>query len=536
MRRERGLLPALLAAALLFSGCKPKPAAPPPAAAPEAAAASAPTVQEPVVAGRFYPADPTQLRRDLRGYLDRAMAPELSGRPVGFMVPHAGVVYSGPVAGYAYKAIAAHPVKRYVIMGPSHRVGFDGVFVLDKDSYRTPLGVVRIDREGVAKLKAGRPFIGSDERLYGSEHSVEVQLPFLQEAGGPDFSVVVLVLGRMSAEKARELARALNQTFPGDDTVFIASSDMSHGNYPPFKSSEQIRPVDLNTLKLIEAGNLEALELGINNDSTPLCGGLPVITLLNLYRLRGGGGEIRTLRYGDSGDSTGDHSQVVGYGAVALMLPRTVPAPTAAPAAAPTPSPASGGGFTLSEDEKKELLKMARAFAEAAVKGGPVPELSPSTDHLRAPGAAFVTLKRRGELAGCIGSIIATEPLFQCVQRRAIDAAIHDARFFGDPIRPEELGEVEVEISVLTPPERVSSPDEIKVGRDGVLLTLGDYRGVFLPQVPGEQGWSHDEYLSHLCGKAGVPDPNCWRRPEAVLERFQAIVFSEKEMGLPGGR
>jgi len=514
-------LAALILAAALLMGCSKKGQEPAtgPAGSPTATAAPAATgtVQEPQVAGQFYPADPTALATAIRGFIRSAQPPELSGRVFGLIVPHAGIEYSGPVAGYAYKLLERRPPKRVVIIGAAHRNGYPGIFVVDSDSYRTPLGLVKIDRAGVARLRAALPLLTTDQGVYGHEHSAEVQLPFLQESVGSDFQAVVLMMGQPGPEAPAALAAALDAAFPGDDTVFIASTDMSHGNYPPFKNSEQIRPVDIDTLRLIEGMKIDELRAGLVTEKNALCGGEAVLTLLELFRRRGGG-EVHALHYADSGDATGDHSQVVGYGAVALMQPEK---PAAAPAA-PT--------FSLSEAEKQELLKMARAFAEAAVRRQEPPKMEPTTDNLREPGAAFVTLTRKGELAGCIGSIIATEPLYLCVQRRAVDAATNDSRFFSDPITPEQLGDVKVEISVLTPPTP-TTPAEVQVGRDGVLLTLGEYRGVFLPQVPVEQGWNREEYLSHLCGKAGNPDPGCWRSPEARLERFQAIVFAE-----PGAR
>jgi AmmeMemoRadiSam system protein A len=174
---------------------------------------------------------------------------------------------------------------------------------------------------------------------------------------------------------------------------------------------------------------------------------------------------------------------------------------------------------------------MARIFAGAAVKGERLAPMETASENLKRVGAAFVTLKNRGRLRGCIGTIFAQEPLYLCVQRRAVDAAINDSRFFMDRITPAELAQIEIEISVLTPPVP-ARPEEIVVGRDGVLLSVGPYHGVFLPQVPVEQGWDRETYLNNLCHKAGSRDPNCWRKPEARLERFEAIVFSEHELGL----
>jgi len=483
--------------------------------------------QEPVVAGRFYPADPTELKTMIQGFLSRAQGSALAGRPLGFMVPHAGYEYSGPVAAYVYKTIRDLGARRFVIMGPSHGVSFQGVYALDKDFYHTPLGDARIDRESVKKLLGARAWISSNPALYGSEHSVEAQIPFLQEAAGPDISIVPLVIGSITEAQAADLAQVLDDTFAGSDVIFIASTDMSHGNYPPYKSSDDIKPVDLKTLFFIKAMDSNAIAKGIRDDSTPLCGGMPVLTLMNLAR-RHHVSEAQVLKYADSGDATGDHRAVVGYGAVAFVLPAGEQ-PSAAPV---EPAAAEGGSFRLTEAEKIELLKMARAYAEAAVKKGSFPSMEPGTENLKRIGAAFVTLKNAGQLRGCIGSIIPDEPLYRCVQRRAVDAAVHDSRFVFNPITPQELASLEIEISVLTPLERVKSFEDVVVGRDGVLLTLGPYRGVFLPQVPTEQGWDRETYLSELCHKAGIGDPDCFRNPQAVLERFEAIVFSEHEFGL----
>jgi len=414
-------------------------------------------------------------------------------------------------------------------MGPSHGVRFQGVYVMDKDAYRTPLGEARIDREAAKRLIAARPWINSDPRLYGREHSVEVQVPFLQEVVGEELSVVVIVIGQVTDQLCAELARVLDKTFSGEEVIFLASTDMSHGNYPPYKGTDQTKPVDLKTLELIAAMDIEAVAKGIKDQGTPLCGGRAVLTLMNLFKLRNGR-EVKLLHYADSGDASGDHSRVVGYGAAAFILP---PGEKGRKASGPGKEKlARKTGFHLTEEEKRELLTMARTCVEAAVRKERIPGLDTESETLKQIGAAFVTLNSRGSLRGCIGSIIATEPLYLCVQRRAVDAALHDARFAFNRIKPEELDKVEIEISVLTPLTRTSAPEEIVVGRDGVLLTFGNNRGVFLPQVPVTAGWDREMYLSRLCGKAGVRDPNCWRHPRAVLEKFQAIVFSEKETGL----
>ncbi len=477
-------------------------------------------VQSPVVAGRFYPADKSRLSGMIESFVQKAQLKELPGRPLGFMVPHAGYPYSGPVAAHAYKAIKRTKAKKFVIMGPSHGVRFDGVYVMEKDAYKTPLGEVALMRDKARKLADSRQWIKSSDRLYGREHSVEVQIPFLQKVAGSNLSVLVMVMGQTDYKKAYELAEILNKTFEGEDVIYLASTDMSHGNIPPYQSSKEIEPVDRHTLELIKSRDIKALEEGIRERSTPLCGGLPVLALMKLFELADGK-DVRVLDYADSGDATGDHSRVVGYGAVAFMLPEDSEKGAKSD---------SRIDFTLTERDKKKLLKIARKTVEAAVKGEDIPNFEADSKNLKQKGAAFVTLKTNGRLRGCIGSIISTEPLYKCVRRRATDAALRDSRFASNRLRPEELSNLDVEVSVLTPPKPVDSPQEVKVGRDGVILNVGRHRGVFLPQVPVEQGWDRQAYLSNLCRKAGIGDKDCYKHPNARLETFQAIVFSEHEL------
>lgn len=183
---------------------------------------------------------------------------------------------------------------------------------------------------------------------------------------------------------------------------------------------------------------------------------------------------------------------------------------------------AKTGDYTMTDAEKKECLKIARDTVETYVRTGKKPEFKPSAK-LQEKGAVFVTLKKHGELRGCIGDIVAHQPLFESIVGNAINAAIHDPRF--EPVQPKELPDIDIEISVLTPMQPVSDVKEVVIGRDGLMLTKGWNRGVFLPQVPVEWKWDLNQYLDNLCGKAGLR-PGCWK--DAKLEKFQAIVFGEK--------
>ncbi len=182
--------------------------------------------------------------------------------------------------------------------------------------------------------------------------------------------------------------------------------------------------------------------------------------------------------------------------------------------------------FSLSGREKQILLDIARKTLDQWVKDRTIPDFDVPKGVLRQNGAAFVTLRKNGKLRGCIGHIIAREPLYKCVKDMAVSASTHDRRF--PPVKPEELDDIMVEVSVLTPPKRVDNISAIQMGRHGVIMEKGRHRGVYLPQVAGETGWDKREFLSNLCAnKAGLP-PGCYQNPSVNLYTFRAIVFEEK--------
>ena len=224
------------------------------------------------------------------------------------------------------------------------------------------------------------------------------------------------------------------------------------------------------------------------------------------------------LKYLNSGDTSGDHSRVVGYGSVALLAP--------AGQQTTANAPRTGDEDPLSPDDKKMLLHIARDTVTTFVKTGKKPDFQVASPALKANGAAFVTLRKgpTHELRGCIGQIIAMMPLWECVREMAVAAASQDPRF--SPVRPTELGDINIEISVLTPPVRVRDVAEIQVGVHGLIMSRGFYRGLLLPQVPTELGWDRDTFLDQTCVKAGM-QPGCWRDRATTIERFTAIVFSE---------
>ncbi len=462
------------------------------------------TVQETVVAGAFYPDDPVTLKADVRKFIGYAQKKEIKGHLMGLVAPHAGYRYSGPVAGWAYKQLEGRTYTTVVVLAPSHRAPVYGAAVSTRDVYATPLGNIPIDTTLTKKFAKEYGVIADDQTPYQMEHALEVQLPFLQTLLG-NFKLVPLIVGAHDKGVLDRIADALNKELPGDDVLFIASSDLSH-----YKSYDDAARADTQTLAFITKGDPEAFWAAENAEKVLACGAAPIYVLMKLAQMRGGG-DINLLQYLNSGDTAGDKSNVVGYGALAVLTRedgRQVKDEKA--------------GFTLSEKQKGTLLKLARDTVVAHVTGKKLPSIDTNDPVLKENGAAFVTLKKNGELRGCIGHIVAREPLIKTVRAMAVAASSEDPRF--PPVRPDELKDITIEVSVLTPPEPLTNPLEVRVGTDGLLIQRDYNRGVLLPQVPTEQGWNKDEYLRGICQKAGM-EPTCWK--SATLQKFQAIVFGE---------
>jgi MEMO1 family protein len=485
------------------------------------------------VAGSFYPSDAKSLRAMIDEFLGKAQKEKkIDGDILGVIVPHAGYPYSGPVAAFAFQALRGRDYKRVVVLGPAHHRWYPVPALLDAAAYRTPLGDVPIDREAVRDL-AATGAARLDEEKFTREHALEVELPFLQVVV-PGFKLVPLMISQADPQTMKKLAAALKKTFPGNDTLFVASSDMSHDF-----SYDVAVAMDKNALRYVSALDTAGLfkayqafrganmKVKLLTDGRPqpdcaqFCGMGPVLTLMEIARLYGDA-KVTVLDRRNSGDVVGDkNSRIVGYSAVALSLAQA--------RKEPPPQHAGSTGDYLNDLEKQALLKIARETLEAYVRDGETKDFEPEIEGLKKPGAAFVTLKKNGQLRGCIGYMEPADPLWKMVRDRTIDAAVHDSRF--RPVVPAELAEIEIEISVLTPRVPVKDPlKEIVIGRDGVWLQLGFNRGVFLPQVPVEQHWDTvEEYLDNLCRKAHVFEKGCWKSPKASIQRFSALVFAEPE-------
>jgi hypothetical protein len=471
-------------------------------------------VLESRLAGNWYEADPAALRKDIEGYLAKADPPAL-GPIQALILPHAGYRYSAQTAAYAIKTVQGKHFKRVIVMGPSHHVALrDTACLSDYTHYRTPLGEVPLDTAFIAQLKKN-PMFTVDPRAELPEHSVQIELPLLQVALGP-FALVPIIVGQLDLDTARGMAQFLAPLLD-DETLVVASSDFTHYgqnyDYVPFKDDVQanLKKLDMGAADAITAKDAKAFHDYVEKTGATICGRFPITVLLSMLPKDAA---PQLLRYDTSGALTGDFTMSVSYCAFAVTgaWPKTAET-TAEPA--------------LSEADKKTLLSLARKSIAYALENKKAPaadalglEITPAMKLVR---GAFVTLKEKGDLRGCIGDIFASRALADAIAGNAYNAAFRDPRF--DPLAASELPQVSIEISVLTPLTPVKSPDEIVVGKHGVLLTKGGYRAVFLPQVAPEQGWDRDTMLTHLALKAGLSG-DAWKNG-ASFEVFEAIVFGE---------
>ncbi len=473
-------------------------------------------VQESVIAGSWYPSSASALREQLEGFFEKVPVREAGGRPVALIVPHAGYAYSGQVAAHAYKLLQKHKFDSIVIIAPSHHARFSGVSVYDLGGFKTPLGVVPLDDALIKALIHREKRIRSLPEAHAKEHSLEIQLPFLQLMV-PGFRLVPLVMGQQDMETCRWLSETLWEVCHGKSVLVVASSDLSH--YHPYDEAKRLDERVIDAIKTLDA---EGLHDRLAKGDCEACGGGPLVTAM-LYARKVGVKRGEVLNYANSGDVTGtrnDPRGVVGYVSAALWT-AAQKSPESSTKIGTEPKKV-GVDLGLTHTEKALLHKVARESIEARCRGADPPSFTVDSMKLKEPRGAFVTLHKHGKLRGCIGHIMASRPLVQTVMETAVAAAFEDPRF--PPLDPGELKDIEVEISVLTPLERVRNPEEIRVGIHGIVLKKGNRSGLLLPQVATEQGWDRTSFLENCCLKAGLLR-DAWRDADTEIYIFSADVF-----------
>lgn len=455
-------------------------------------------IRRAAVAGSFYPDSAATINAQIDTFWRNSASRSAqfcacSGdkRPKALIVPHAGWIYSGQLAADAYSTLEQgdEKVKRVILVGPAHRVAFEGLALPDAAGFATPLGIVPLDQEALA-IALLQPGVSINDQAHQAEHCLEVQLPFLQRLF-PQAACVPILVGRADTGMVAQLISAL---WGDDETKIIISSDLSH-----YQSYDQARANDwLSVLSILRETPLHNFEQA--------CGALPINGMLQAARMRG----HRPHLVGaiNSGDTAGDHERVVGYAAFAFLE------------GAPTQA--------LSE-EAGRLLTLARAAIHSSLEL-PVPPI-PNAPWLAQPAASFVTLNKAGALRGCIGSLQAHRPLSDDIINNARSAAFKDPRF--SPVNVRELADIIIEVSLLSASQvlQVGTEQEalaaIRPGVDGLILQSGNRRGTFLPQV-----WTQlpdpAQFLNQLKLKAGLP-ADAWGA-DWQLSRYTVKKWSESDL------
>lgn len=473
--------------------------------------------RQPAVAGQFYPGNAAELRATLKDLFAKAVPPKGIEHVQAVIVPHAGYVFSGGVAASAFNQIGQdHHFDNIFVLGPSHHVGFEGASIYTDGNFITPLGVVQVNSKLGKQLIEKNKILVSRNDAHQLEHSVEVQLPFLQSRLGKDVRIVPMVLGASSASTCKKIAEALRPYF-NDNNLFVISTDFSH--YPAYEDAKRADKATGEAIVSRSPGNLISVmednaRKQIPNLATSLCGWPCVLTFL--YMIEDNPKvAIQIVDYKNSGDAAvGEKERVVGYYAMVVTAQ----------------SEQKNESFILSDKDKRDLLILARKTVEQKVQQQEITTPDPSglSKTLRTNCGAFVTLRKKGDLRGCIGRFDASEPLYKVVQQMAIASSTEDYRF--SPVEAREVNQLEIEISVLTPMRRIKSIDEFELGKQGIYMKKGMRAGTFLPQVATETGWTKEEFFGHCAqDKAGI-GWNGWK--DAELFVYEALVFDEKELHL----
>ncbi len=461
------------------------------------------------LAGSWYPASSQSLSRMLSGFLEEASLKKIDGEIIGIISPHAGYIFSGPVAAYGYKSIKdiSNSIKTVIIIGFNHRMYHHGIAVCDFDTYKTPLGEVLIDKELTNELITKDEKIYALKRAFYDENSTEMQIPFLQVTLN-NFKLVIIHIGEQSLENCKILSNALYEVLSQrDDFILIASTDLSH--YLSYDKANEIDAYTISQIKKFDPVNLY-IESSMKDHSL-MCGYAAVCaTLMASKKL--GADSIEILKYANSGDITLDKRRAVGYLSAAIVRHGQIK---------------EKGEKMLNKEQKHKLIRLARQSIEHYLKTGQKLPVTETDAELLKNQGAFVTLHRHSQLRGCIGNLIGNQPLYLTIRDMAIEAAVDDPRF--PPLNLSELKDVQIEISVLSSLDRVDNPDKIQLGIHGVLIKRGSRSGVFLPQVATETGWSKEEFLSYLCAQKAGLSPSAWKDKDTQIYIFTAEVFSEKE-------
>lgn len=462
-------------------------------------------------AGSFYPVDKNVLSSMIDGFLNQAGSLAVDGDILGIVVPHAGYIYSGAVAAYSYKSLTGKKFDTVVLLGSSHRHQFRGIAVYDDGVFSVPLGELAVDK-AVAKEIGSLAPAQRNKDYFNNEHSLEVQLPFIIKTLG-SVQIVPVLFGEVTFDNLEEISRKLTLISQDKKVLILVSTDLSH-----YLSYSDAVEKDEETAAWIKNKNVSLLWDSWINGEGRGCGISPLTAFLMYVKEKNA--DIEVLKYANSGDTAQDKSRVVGYMSAVAFKVRNE-------------KEAGMQGYSLTDEEKNRLLKIARMTLERFLKDGKKTEVKADSDNLKVKRGAFVTLHKNGQLRGCIGTMAADAPLYKVIAEFAVYSATQDRRF--SAVTYDELKDIEIEISVLTEPQYLAADswqdlmNKLQPLRDGVIIISRLGSSTYLPQV-WEQLPDKEEFLSSLCVKGGLA-PDYWKTnfKDIKVQTYQAIVFSESQ-------
>lgn len=468
------------------------------------------TYRPPTVAGSFYPDNADTLKKWINDYLKQGKNADANTEIFGLVVPHAGYVYSGWVAGLAYKQVEGKHYDDIIILAPSHTKAFKGASVFDGDAYVTPLGNVMVDKTLSSEIAHNNDLVkfsrnGHQWGTDRNEHSIEVQLPFLQIVQ-PGVPIVPIVIGSQNNETSDALLKAIVSSVRKlkRKVLIVASSDLSH-----YHDDYTAKRMDQPILRAFYRYDYFKLALNLFSRQWEACGGGPIVVAM-MAAEQLGANKASPIIYSNSAKSPyvkGDRQKVVGYFSGIIY----------------NDGENTGIFPNLTEDSKKELVKIARETIKSVANKSEQPyEINVVPKDLSEEYAVFVTLHENGKLRGCMGHTIAENTLMMAVKESAKLAGSQDPRF--PPVKNGEIDNIELEITILSRMKRVLDFKDIQPGVDGILLRLGYNSGLFLPQVATEQGWSRKELLENIGRKAGL-STDAYKNPKAELYIFRGLVI-----------
>jgi hypothetical protein len=505
----------------------------------------APLIHQAHLSTGWYETNAAQLRKEIDAYLDQAQRyfpTRFSNVPRVLIVPHAGHSYSGLCAATAYQTLFDAPqqptsaIKRVIIMAPAHTTFYNGIALPDYTVYRMPQGDIPLDRQALKKLEKKDKVFGVFPQAHEIEHSLEIQLPFLQRAIA-SFQLIPLIVGRLSDEQIFLAAEALKKILTPDSLLVISSDFTHHGasyEYTVFDKNinTSLRHLDTMAIQALSAPSFESFVTMLQQTSATICGQEPLKILLALLETNALGAlQAHLTCYYNSAQLAWAHKNT--YSPLKLFdnPPDNEMQSSVSYVGMVYTAPSSLPQEVLTGYEQQALLRLARNSIEHAFNGSNKEiQLPLISSGLLSPSGAFVTLTtKKGDLRGCIGRIVTDKPLYSTVANMAQAAAFNDTRF--EPLRKEKLDNIVIDITVLTQPRHVASAEDIIVGQHGVIFNKRGESGtiiasaVFLPQVARDWHWNRTTMLEQLSLKAGL-DQNAWKT-NCDFEVFEGFEFKE---------